>query len=105
MLKYVVGFSPWKVLTSTCRGLKETVKAQVAWVSLTWGMSVAGREVAVVPTCRRGSEATNKDGKHMAAVINQRLMQWDHEAGRGSEKAPFSPTQNFIFNVLFQSLT
>lgn len=96
MLRYVVQFFPWKVLTNACRGLKETVKAQLAWVSLMCGTSVTRQEVAVVPTCRKGSEATNKDGKHVAAVINQRVMQWDHEAGRGSDKAPFSPTQNFF---------
>lgn len=33
--------------------------------------SVTGREAVVVLTRRRESEATNKDGEQMAAVINQ----------------------------------
>lgn len=32
--------------------------------------SVTVQETAVVTTCRRGSEATSKDGKQKAAVIN-----------------------------------
>lgn len=38
MLRGVVHFSPWQVLTSTRRGLKETVKAQMAQVSFKWAL-------------------------------------------------------------------
>lgn len=31
--------------------------------------SVTRQEAAILLTCRRGSEATNKDGEQMAAVI------------------------------------
>lgn len=32
--------------------------------------SVTVQETAVVPTCRKGSETTSKDGKQMATAIN-----------------------------------
>lgn len=58
------------ITLGTCLGKQQSHKSLKEKDMGSGTMSVTVQETAVVPTCRRGSEATNKDGKQTAAVIN-----------------------------------